>query len=392
MVKYRLILIIYFVSLIKIIDNQCNKDNPILVNGECKNIYCTEEQFQNKECIIANTNIKIQWINKITSLGLESYSSLAPIEMPNKDIIFITYSNYLHQIHLYGLKYLGQPYNNDYFMELSFDYPYGLSAVGLKIDDIQNLLICDKHKCILYDIENKIYYEQNFYKFLKYENDLSVNFVDSISIINIDNNNKILFGYLSDSIDLSIINIRDKSLNSLDGYTINEGNKKNIEQKLYTPSCFITDNQLIECLYIQNLDYVVAIYDISLNYKNSIILDICSYISILPYEKIQTPVKSIHLKGEIGVFSYYIKTKSGFSSPLFLQINELYLNEDSQYAFNSVINHPQSIFNITMKDDNTLGDHQHHNVNNPEFLTKITNNKFSYAYFYQNYEDGIYGS
>ena len=288
--------------------------------------------------------------------------------MPNKDIIFITYIDGSRRIYFYGLKYSGQPYDNNYFIELPFNRTEYLSVVGLSIDNKQYPLICSKIQCKLYDIENKNYYEQNFYKFLKYQSELSINSVDSISIINIDNNNKILFGYLSDSIDISIITIGNKELNSLEGNTINEENKADIDQKLYMPSCFITDNQLIECLYIKNIDYKVAIYDISLNYKNSINLDIYSYLSPVQNEKITSPVNSIHLKGEIGIFAYYIKNRFSLPpSPLFIQIKELYLNEDSQYTFKDVINYPQSIFNITMKDDNTLGDHQHYNKNSPEF-------------------------
>ena len=43
-------------------------------------------------------------------------------------------------------------------------------------------------------------------------------------------------------------------------------------------------------------------------------------------------INAIHLKNEIGVFTYYINNINTFS-PLRIQINELYFSEDT-YLFN----------------------------------------------------------
>jgi hypothetical protein len=162
MVKYKKIILACLIFLINKINNHCDKDNPILVNGECKNIYCTEDNYKNGDCIIDNPIIKLQWLNNITDLGGELEKLFIPNEMPNKDIIFITYSNNL--IHFYELKISDNSYNED-LIEISFGNVVFLNVVGLRIDNKQYPLICSKKKCILYDKESKNYYEQPFHKF-----------------------------------------------------------------------------------------------------------------------------------------------------------------------------------------------------------------------------------
>ena len=59
---------IFLIFLINKIKSECNKDEPILFNNECKNYYCTETQFENGECTISNSAVKKQWLNNIISL------------------------------------------------------------------------------------------------------------------------------------------------------------------------------------------------------------------------------------------------------------------------------------------------------------------------------------
>jgi len=41
----------------------CGKDIPILKQGQCQSVYCTQEEFNNKVCTIDNEIIKTQWLN-----------------------------------------------------------------------------------------------------------------------------------------------------------------------------------------------------------------------------------------------------------------------------------------------------------------------------------------
>ena len=374
-----ILLIIYLLFLIKKINNECEKDTPILFNGECENIYCTEEQFNNKECIISNSNLKIQWLSKINTFEIDAYS-LEIIEMPNKDIIFLFFS-YLNSLYIYGLKNSGQKYfNNDF---ISFDYEEeNFKGVGLSINNKLYPLICNYQSCVLIDFENNNnVHERSFKNFLKYEDSDNIwSFAYTMSITKLDNN-KILFGIFSEktslmSLLLSIINIETNDLSLLEGIKNEEDNIIPTNSISYETLCFVTKKQLIECLYIKDSKYQIAIYNLNLNYLNSIILDNISN----PPRIIKFPLNCIHLKEEIGIFTYYIDRS--LSLPLHIQINELYLNEESNYIFKNVIEQ-QNIFKITMNNDNDLGDHSI-NEYTSENLIKISDNKFSYIYLNEN--------
>ena len=51
----KLFFIIYCLLLsLNSINNQCEKETPILIGDACELKYCTELQYQNEECTIAN--------------------------------------------------------------------------------------------------------------------------------------------------------------------------------------------------------------------------------------------------------------------------------------------------------------------------------------------------
>ena len=41
----------------------CEKDKPILKEGNCQSVYCTQDEFNNGVCKIDNDIIKTQWLN-----------------------------------------------------------------------------------------------------------------------------------------------------------------------------------------------------------------------------------------------------------------------------------------------------------------------------------------
>lgn len=118
MVKFRIILIFIFIFLIKKAKSQCSKEEPIQTINGCENIYCTESQFQNGECIISNSIIKRQWLNNIIKFeNFENSYYFSPLQMTDDDYIFISlvssseYENYVYYI--YGLKSSGESHINE---------------------------------------------------------------------------------------------------------------------------------------------------------------------------------------------------------------------------------------------------------------------------------------
>ena len=94
--KQILILMVVFNYLINLVINEiCDKDNPILKDGQCQNIYCSEEDFENDICQIANPIIKIQRLNDIIFNYEEKNVDFSGfIELENGDILSIAYDSY----------------------------------------------------------------------------------------------------------------------------------------------------------------------------------------------------------------------------------------------------------------------------------------------------------
>ena len=67
---------------------ECNKETPIYKNNECVDIFCTENEFQNGVCIINNSIIKSQWLNKIFFFGEKTIKIFTAIEItPEQKLI-----------------------------------------------------------------------------------------------------------------------------------------------------------------------------------------------------------------------------------------------------------------------------------------------------------------
>ena len=73
------------------VEGECPKNKPILKDGKCLLIYCTNEEFLNNICIISNPLIKTQWLNNfhIFSQLNTSSVSIANDIISNEKIIFL---------------------------------------------------------------------------------------------------------------------------------------------------------------------------------------------------------------------------------------------------------------------------------------------------------------
>ena len=48
-----------------VLNNECDRDTPILTENGCELKYCSNEKFTSLECSVNNTIIKTQWLNNI---------------------------------------------------------------------------------------------------------------------------------------------------------------------------------------------------------------------------------------------------------------------------------------------------------------------------------------
>jgi hypothetical protein len=96
-------------------------------------------------------------------------------------------------------------------------------------------------------------------------------------------------------------------------------------------SCFITENQTIMCFYItlnntNRVNYNIIAYDLNLQQKGNIISFI-DYNNSIPF------YRCIHLKEEIGVFSYYKKNSDKYYPILLFK---QFSNEIVNYAISQI--------------------------------------------------------
>ena len=88
----------------------CPKNKPILNSTDCSLKNCTNEQFNSKECIIANSIIKTQWLNNFRDFGEYAYRSIS-ISLSSKGDMIVESTNDPKSSKrlFYGLKENGRP-------------------------------------------------------------------------------------------------------------------------------------------------------------------------------------------------------------------------------------------------------------------------------------------
>ena len=145
--------------------------------------------------------------------------------------------------------------------------------------------------------------------------------------------------------------------------------------------CFITGNNIIECLYINpDLKYIISLYNEELNYLQSLVLDegIVNYRS---NNFFFNTISIMNLKNEIGVYAYYMNDLSKNSYiPLRLQINEL-VYEDNEYSFKNMISNLEKKYIEISTDPYNYYRFRAYSPYN-DFIAKINDNEFCYAYSY----------
>ena len=171
--KTKLFMIFFylFIFLILEINNQCDKETPIRKKSDnnCYNIYCTEIEFQNGDCIIDNPIIRTQWLNKLFYLGDNIINILTVIEMPNNNVFFLStsrdsYSDYFYIYRLESSGEINYNENNNNFKKIlissftvrGYIEPIEINAVGLIIDNKEYIFVCQflNIECQLIEFEN----------------------------------------------------------------------------------------------------------------------------------------------------------------------------------------------------------------------------------------------
>ena len=170
----------------------------------------------------------------------------------------------------------------------------------------------------------------------------------------------------------SMSNLKNQNLTEIDYLNLTNYNNVIKAKKL---SCFISETNniiYIICIYLKDGRYSIICLDSLLNLINLFPLEVTISIND---DYFKNSFFAIHLRDNIGVFTYYQKD-IGIKSNLYLDIiNFIFL--ENNYSFEYIIQN----YKITI---NNNYDHQSTKGSTYEYLIKINDNKFTYSYYNSN--------
>ena len=335
-----------FLLLLNLVKSQCQKNTPILINGQCKLQYCTEKQYENNTCKIANEIIANQWLTNIIRIGDLNYRYINFATYSKGDMIVETSAcpgdakrmfygididgrglfnreSDFGRTNYFSIEVGPQPDNKNNYRYEAENFIVKISEGTDKGKEYLVSITKGSQYTELYNFENKNLEEKQTSKILGKE--ISNIRFPAISYI-FNNINYILFGYKTTNGDnsfLYLVRLRFKN----NKFTSDNPEKKEFKKDAnicMSLSCFVTDSKYIICCYIDqdkittysppnrpggnqppNIIIRKNFCMMALDEDENIIEkktrcfsdDINSDLSIF--------LKCIHLKGEAGAFTYY---------------------------------------------------------------------------------------
>ena len=268
---------------------------------------------------------------KISNIILfeQDFQYLSFANYSNGDMIFSStaYPENKKRI-FYGFKKNGRP-----FFQKETKYFYSISSTNKKKFESDTLVIKlsgenqkeyllstgNKESLVeIYDFENNNIYTKSMYNFAK-NNVVSLRNM-GIFLYSDNNSNYYLFGFIIKGVDNLKYSLQIHNFSTIENFNNSEtfNNSTEIDNSYKDEngiSCFITENQIIMCFYL-NLTYKctfkgwpscpikyynIIAYNIKLkSIGNNFKLDDDNY-----FEYDYSFYRCIHLKGEVGIFSYY---------------------------------------------------------------------------------------
>ena len=323
---------------------ECNRSNPILKDGQCSLIYCTEEEFNLGQCIKNNSIIKIQWLNNIIQVGDKNYRYLNFITTSKNETFFETSDHpESDQRIFFGIKENGSPFFEDsngikkYIIkkqiadnEKKYESEAGLIKVNsedINYKDKEYIITIGKGSTST-EIFNYNDLDEEIQKFKT--NDFlgytSQTYIGSTIILTEEGKHYFIFALIkggSGGYFFSIVKFKfiiQLGTNQI-SYT-KEAFKEDYETaNRRMVSCFITENKTIVCFYFSKLEYKYAISILNTSIEKvkeeDVLLESTTDSKYLFY-------KCIHFKKEIGIFVYYLGNDGESPKIKILELKENY--------------------------------------------------------------------
>ena len=388
-----MILLIMIIPFIKS-DSKCNRDLPILKNNnKCELEYCSKENFNKVKCEVNNEIIKTQWLTQIINIGGLKYRYINIVSYPSGDMVLLTTSNPAENTRIfYGINKDGRPFftnqitkQNEYLhkMEVNQNNSYfhkyeGESSViklsGNNANQGKEYFISASKKesfIEIYDFENDITYQKQL---INFTDDCYVQSVRYFFISLISNNKTdidYLLGYTCRNIYIRLQKHKFEDIKNFENettlkYTKLTGYKAHMSTA--GVSCFQTNRQIIICMFLnETWNYIISAYNIDLEEKYNISFHFDIYKSQNYF------YKCIHLKEEIGVFSFYWNITNNLYPVLLLKVFEYNSSTLINYTIQEII-----LNKVEFNDDLLLNDIIKINHNKICFLSISTNKEKLY--------------
>ena len=311
----KIITLLYLIN--PIINQNCERELPILKGGNCVLEYCTKHEFKNKTCVKDNQIVKTQWLNNIIWVGDKDFIYINFANNSNGDMVIETTSYPSSEKRIfYGIKKDGNPFfkDNNFFNSINVSDQAGNREKGRFEGEIFFAKTTNEKKEYLVSIgKNNQYvevYDFNNNGVLSQMSSSSL-FGRTIiglrgSVINyeLNENSFIIYGFISNNIFCL------KKMQFTSGNIINNNPIKGefVSENIIlgnSASCFMTDSKYIVCLYVlKTLLFEYGFFNliaIDQNFvKQTTLPLIYKMVSDFSYF-----YKCFHLKGETGVFIFY---------------------------------------------------------------------------------------
>ena len=385
-IEANMILISLLITIISALPD-CPRNKPVYKEGICGNGLCYKAEYEQGICVVVNKIAKTQWVTSVIHIGIpNTYVYFQKYQ--NGDLILELISNPRDQTRMFyelkqneeallvkdGQFIPSQNLNSNYISKSGNlyiikigeeEYPvfFGMYGLGIELIDLK---------------ENNVnnYINPKFYDGNTFNNRGCNIFLTNYTL---NNENYYLLAYNNgQKTSIKIINFKSKNLNDDASISIIKEikflNPSVDDIYCVTPiSCFITDSNLIMCLYSWDMTVspynseknkiIISVYDEELNEENEVeIYEQKEYI-----RDIHT-FKALHLKGNTGVFLL-------FSKYIYV-ITYIRDNYDFENYFQDLI---EDKIELSIYDDNEYM---------PMYYTdlqKISDSKFCYISFaYQN--------
>ena len=381
----KLILLLFTLLLQFSFSTDCTKELPIKKNNVCELTYCSSEDFNTGTCIISNEIIKTQWLDNIVFFGKESSYLFHSTIDSNKNIFFIT-SIYFSQTlfkerQIFGLNKYGEFLFNstgekDLISKNNNNLRENNIIVSAKIENVSDsiLVSCDMYLCEIIDYFNDNIQVMNFYDFISGYDSLTYEF--PLFELNSKGNYLISTIFFEGDSDyyLGLFKFKlnyNKETNTIDKEIISQNDYSSFTvESTCSLSCFETENNIIECLYISTEEKIsLAIFNNNLEPKEIFIFEEATKSDLGDYDYF---LKGINLQKEIGIYIYLYNEEK----PLRLLMKNL--NYDENQNKYELIDLMDIDYELSIKEDKSLDiDSSYYE----EFdLFKITNSKFCYIY------------